>query len=148
MTSGAKPPSSYCPIIDGFCAILKCSDCNYLYDFYEDIEVTWVCLKCDNSGFEVLPFTDYTECDECGENAQMDTSYVAKRAAAFIEKLDPEKQNQVLQNMSTANPQLFGIVQQILLSRRGQQASGFNPMQMPLPEQRPQRRDPIRRLGG
>lgn len=81
-------------------------------------------------------------------SSQMDTSYVAKRAASFIEKLDPEKQNQVLQTMSTANPTLFGIVQQILLSRKGQQASGFNPMQMPLPQQRPQRRDPIRRLGG
>ena len=81
-------------------------------------------------------------------DAQMDISYVAKRAASFIQNLPQDRQTPILQNMSTANPQLFQIVQQILLSRTGQQASGFNAMQMPLPQQRPQRRDPIRRLGG
>jgi hypothetical protein len=81
-------------------------------------------------------------------DAQMDISYVAKRAASFIQNLPQDRQTPILQNMSTSNPQLFNIVQQILLSRKGQQASGLNPMQMPLPQQRPQRRDPIRRLGG
>ena len=81
-------------------------------------------------------------------DSQMDISYVAKRAASFIQNLPQEKQSPILQNMSVANPELFSIVQQILLAKKGQQASGFNPMQMPLPQQRPQRRDPIRRLGG
>jgi len=82
------------------------------------------------------------------DGQQMDMSYVAKRAANYIRKLDPESQQQALMRMSSANPQLFQMVQQILLAGQGQQADGLNPMQMPLPQQRPQRRDPIRRLGG
>ncbi|MBN20881.1 MAG: hypothetical protein CL678_06280 [Bdellovibrionaceae bacterium] len=81
-------------------------------------------------------------------SSQMDISYVAKRAAAFIQKLPQDRQTQVLQNMQTANPSLFAIVQQILLARKGQQANSLNPAQMPLPEQKPQRRDPSRRIGG
>lgn len=78
----------------------------------------------------------------------MDLSYVAKRAASFVRGLDPQRQNDVLQKMSFSNPQLFGMVQQILLAGQGQQASSLSAAQMPLPQQKPQRRDPIRRIGG
>lgn len=79
--------------------------------------------------------------------SQLDISYVAKRAAAFIENLPPPQQMQVLQNMSSANPELFSIVQQILLSRKGSQTNPLNAAQMPMPQQRPQRRDASRRIG-
>lgn len=65
MTSGCKPPTAFCPVVEGFCAVLTCSDCNHLYDYYEDIAIEWVCLKCSKEG-KVLPFTDYTACDVCG----------------------------------------------------------------------------------
>jgi len=80
-------------------------------------------------------------------SSQLDISYVAKRAAAFIEGLPQSQQTQVLQNMSSANPELFAIVQQILLSRKGAQTNPLNPAQMPMPTQRPQRRGPDRRIG-
>jgi hypothetical protein len=82
------------------------------------------------------------------DGQQMDMTYVAKRAANFISKLEGEQQQQALMRMSTANPQLFQMVQQILLARQGQQANPLNAMQMPLPQQKPQRRDPMRRIGG
>ena len=82
------------------------------------------------------------------DGQQLDMSYVAKRAANFISNLDSAGQTQALSRMSTANPQLFQMVQSILASKTGQQANSMNPMQMPLPQQKPQRRDPLRRIGG
>jgi len=75
-------------------------------------------------------------------------TYVAKRAAAYLSKLDPDSQSQGLSRMSAANPELFQMVQQILMSRTGQQANPMNAMQMPLPDKKPQRRDMARRIGG
>lgn len=82
------------------------------------------------------------------DGQQMDTSYVAKRAANFIANLDSAAQSQALSRMSAANPQLFQMVQSILAAKKGQQANSLNAAQMPLPQQKPQRRDPIRRIGG
>lgn len=76
----------------------------------------------------------------------LDLTYVAKRAAAFIRSQDPVAQNQTLARMSAANPPLFKLVQQLLMSREGQQASGLNAMQMPAPTQKPPRRDASRAL--
>lgn len=78
--------------------------------------------------------------------SKLDLTYVAKRAAAYIRSLDPVGQNQILGNMSAANPPLFQLVQQLLMSREGQQASGLNAMQMPAPEIKPPRRDASRAL--
>ena len=70
MTSGSKPPSEYCPIIEGFCGYLKCSSCNYLYDFYEDVEVTWVCeCSTPTEKGKAIGFTDVTKCDSCSNTA-------------------------------------------------------------------------------
>jgi hypothetical protein len=82
------------------------------------------------------------------DGQQMDMSYVAKRAASYISKLGPDMQGPALQRMQSANPQLFQMVQQILLSRQGSQTNPLNPMQSALPTQKPQRREPLRRIGG
>lgn len=81
------------------------------------------------------------------DGQQMDMSYVAKRAAAFVSKLDPQGQNNALSRMSAANPELFQMVQQILGSRQGAQDNPMNAMQMPMPQLKPQRRDASRRIG-
>lgn len=82
------------------------------------------------------------------DGQQMDMSYVAKRAAAFISKLGGQEQSMALSRMSMANPELFQMVQQILNSRVGAQDNPMNPRQMPMPELKPQRRDSSRRIGG
>jgi hypothetical protein len=73
--------------------------------------------------------------------AQMDISYVAKRAAAYIRGLPSDRQNEVLNTMSVSNPQLHQMVLNMLDSRSGAQTNPVNPAQMPMPQMRPPRRD-------
>jgi hypothetical protein len=73
--------------------------------------------------------------------AQMDISYVAKRAASYIQGLPPDRQNEILNTMSVANPQLHQMVLSILESKKGSQTNPMNPVQMPMPQLRPPRRD-------
>jgi ribosomal protein L37E len=73
----------------------------------------------------------------------MSMNYVAKRAANFLSSLSPEERANRLAIMQSQNPRLAGLVNQILQSAKGSQANTFNPLQMPLPEQRPQRREQV-----
>lgn len=70
----------------------------------------------------------------------MNLNYVAKRAANFLESLPPEDRASRIAIMQSQNPRLAGLVTQILQSSKGSQADTFNAEQMPLPQQRPQRR--------
>ncbi|MGA1354184.1 MAG: hypothetical protein ACO32I_05335 [Candidatus Limnocylindrus sp.] len=80
-------------------------------------------------------------------NANMDITYVAKRAAAYIRSLPPDRQQPVLQRMSQANPQLYQIVSGMLEQRRGDQSDPLNPTTNPLPQQKPSRATPARKVG-
>jgi hypothetical protein len=73
----------------------------------------------------------------------MSMNYVAKRAANFLATLSQEERAARLTIMQSQNPRLAALVFQILQSAKGSQADTFNPMQMPLPEQRPQRRTEV-----
>jgi hypothetical protein len=73
----------------------------------------------------------------------MSMNYIAKRAANFLATLNPDERANRLAIMQSQNPRLAGLVNQILQSAKGSQASTFNPLQMPLPEQRPQRREQV-----
>jgi hypothetical protein len=71
----------------------------------------------------------------------LDIFTLARRAATELEKVPDEMGRQVqLNNMKALNPQLYMLVQQILSSGRGSQANPLDPLQSPLPEQRPPRR--------
>ena len=78
--------------------------------------------------------------------SDLDMSYVAKRAASFIGGLPQDRQQQTLQTMSQSNPTLYQMVSNILSSRRGDQSDPLNPQTNPLPQQKPTRATPQRRV--
>lgn len=66
--------------------------------------------------------------------------YLARRAATHLEKLPDAQRFSELLKMKGQNPQLYTLVLQILSSGQGSQADNLNPLQSPLPDQRPPRR--------
>lgn len=88
-----------------------------------------------------------TERQGMGNGSNLDMSYVAKRAASFIQGLPQDRQQQTLQNMAQANPPLYEMVVNILSSRQGDQSNPLNPTTNPLPQQRPSRATPERKVG-
>lgn len=67
-------------------------------------------------------------------------AYVAKRAANMLKKMDlPTRQTQMM-DMKNSNPDLFKFVAQIINDEVGSQVDATNPLQAPLPEQKPPRR--------
>lgn len=79
--------------------------------------------------------------------SNMDITYVAKRAAAYIMSLPPDRQQTQLQQMSTANPQLYQIVANIVNGRRGDQSNPLNAATNPMAQQKPSRATPARKVG-
>lgn len=77
----------------------------------------------------------------------MSLQYIAKRAANYLETLDEGQRSAQLNIMRTANPELFTLVNQIIQDTLGSQSNPLNAAQMPMPEQKPQRRDPSRQIG-
>jgi hypothetical protein len=73
----------------------------------------------------------------------LNLNYVAKRAANFLSSLPAEDRSLRMTIMQSQNPRLAGLVNQILQSSVGSQADTFNAQQMPLPQQRPQRRKQV-----
>jgi hypothetical protein len=66
--------------------------------------------------------------------------YLAKRAATEIGKMQEGEKYTELLKMKGSNPQLYTLVLQILQSGKGSQRDNLNPTQMPLPQQKPPRR--------
>jgi hypothetical protein len=66
--------------------------------------------------------------------------YVARRVATWLDKQEESSKQMQLSNLRAQNPQLFGVVQGLLADSTGSQTDSLNPLQMPLPEQRPPRR--------
>lgn len=66
--------------------------------------------------------------------------YLAKRAATQLQEMDEGSRNSQLEVMKGSNPQLYTLVLQLLMKQRGSQANPLDPMQSPLPQQRPERR--------
>lgn len=70
----------------------------------------------------------------------MSPMYVARRVATSLEEKDEMSRQADLQNMKGINPELYRLVQQMLAAGRGSQANPLNPLQSPLPENKPPRR--------
>lgn len=66
--------------------------------------------------------------------------YLAKRAAATLNKMDPLTKMGELNKMKGANPQLYSLVIQMMQADKGSQADPLNPVQSPMPQQKPTRR--------
>jgi hypothetical protein len=66
--------------------------------------------------------------------------YLAKRAARELEQMPDPQKYATLEQMKMQNPQLYSVVVQLLQSRQGSQADPLNPMQSPLPQQKPERK--------
>lgn len=66
--------------------------------------------------------------------------YLARRAATVLQEMSDDVRYVELAKMQTMNPQLYTLVIQILTSTEGSQVDQTNPLQAPLPEQRPPRR--------
>ena len=88
-----------------------------------------------------------TERQGAGNGSNLDMSYVAKRAAAIIQGLPQDRQQQTLQNMAQSNPPLHEMVVNILSSRQGDQSDPLNPTTNPISQQRPSRADAGRKVG-
>lgn len=66
--------------------------------------------------------------------------YLARRAATELGSMPEAQKYGELKNMQGANPELYKLVIQLLVSGQGSQTDNLNPMQAPLPDQRPPRR--------
>lgn len=66
--------------------------------------------------------------------------YMARRAATAIGQMDQVQQTQELNKMKSMNPQLYMLVIKLINSEKGSQADPLDPLQSPLPEQKPSRR--------
>lgn len=69
--------------------------------------------------------------------------YVARSISTDLEKMDELTRQSRLQDMRGQNPQLYSVVQQLLSSSRGSQVNPLNPLQSPLPQQKPPRRQDV-----
>lgn len=65
--------------------------------------------------------------------------YMAKRAVESLQKMPEAQKFQELEKMKMTEPQLYMVVFKLLQAEQGSQANPLNPMQSPLPEQKPQR---------
>lgn len=74
------------------------------------------------------------------QGAGLNPLYLAKRVAAALQDKDDLSRQADLQSMKTSNPQLYLLVNQLVNSGKGSQEDPLNPLQSPLPEQRPPRR--------
>ena len=65
---------------------------------------------------------------------------LARRAVAALEKMDDSTRTIELMKMRT-NPQLYGLVLQLLTAQQGAQTNPLDPLTMPRPEVKPPRRE-------
>lgn len=66
--------------------------------------------------------------------------YLARRAATALMKLDPSARYSELERMRMTEPRLYAQVIQMLQKGQGSQANPLDPVQSPIPEQKPSRR--------
>jgi hypothetical protein len=67
-------------------------------------------------------------------------AYVAKRATNILKKMDANTKQTQMMEMKGSNPELFKLVSQIMNDEVGSQVNSMNPIQSPLPDQKPPRR--------
>lgn len=66
--------------------------------------------------------------------------YLARRQATELQKMDDASRYVELMKLKTMSPQIYTLVLQLINSEQGSQADALDPLQMPMPEQRPPRR--------
>lgn len=71
---------------------------------------------------------------------QMNALYLARRAATEVGKMEGMQRQLALMNLQVSNPKLSGLVLSIMQGEKGSQTDNLDPMQSPLPQQKPPRR--------
>ncbi len=71
---------------------------------------------------------------------QMNILYLARRAATQIGKMEPMARQLAIMDMRASQPQLHKIVVQLMASEQGSQENPLDPLQKPMPDQKPPRR--------
>jgi hypothetical protein len=74
------------------------------------------------------------------QQGNLNLAYLAGRAARTLEQMQEGQRQAELEKMKAMNPRLYQHVLRILLSRKGSQQDPLDPLQSPLPQQRPTRR--------
>lgn len=72
---------------------------------------------------------------------QMNILYLAQRATSALKQMEPQEQQMQLMQMRAQQPQLYSVVLRMLMAGEGSQADNLNPLQSPLPQVKPPRRD-------
>jgi hypothetical protein len=89
---------------------------------------------------EGLPVEVQSPLNMSQAGGQLNVLYLARRAATEIGKMDPMSKQLALMEMRGSNPKMLGIVNSILQGESGSQENSLNPLQQPLPQQKPPRR--------
>lgn len=76
-----------------------------------------------------------------GQGAKYDPAYIARRVATHLQDTDEMTKNIELLKMRGKNPQLYQNVLQIMQDAKGSQTNPLDPLQSPLPEIKPPRRN-------
>jgi hypothetical protein len=71
---------------------------------------------------------------------QMNVLYLARQAANAMNKMDGMQRQLALMDMQVSNPQLKRLTLSMLQGEKGSQEDNLNPLQKPLPTQKPPRR--------
>jgi len=87
-----------------------------------------------------LPVEVQSPLNQQQAGGQMNILYLAQRAASAISQYEDSQQQMALMQMRAQNPQLYMLVLRILQSGQGSQSDNLSPMQSPLPEVKPPRR--------
>lgn len=74
-------------------------------------------------------------------SGQMNILYLAQRAASALKQMDPNEQQMQLMQMRAQQPQLYSVVLRIMMAGEGSQSDNLNPLQSPMPQVKPPRRD-------
>lgn len=67
--------------------------------------------------------------------------YLAQRATSALKQMQPQEQQMQLMQMRAQQPQLYSVVLRMLMAGEGSQTDNLNPLQSPLPQVKPPRRD-------
>lgn len=89
---------------------------------------------------EGIPVEMQSQLTMAARQGGLDAGAVARRIVTYLEELDETSRQAELQKMKGINPQLYLMVNQMLMAGRGSQANPLNPLQSPLPEIKPPRR--------
>ena len=87
-----------------------------------------------------LPIETQSPLNMSQQGAGYNILYLARRAATQLSQMDEGDKQTALMQMRATNPEMHQVVLRILISEQGSQSDNLDPLQSPLPEMKPPRR--------